>query len=120
MASARAGYVVLMPAGNVGNARFFLPPVSSLTTSRSRALHDLVRAAALSHEAAYVNLFLERETDPFVADPDLTAADGLHPSDAGYLVWYGQLLAQTELSNRLSESRNSQRPQGTASRCRIN
>ena len=28
MASARAGYVVLMPAGNVGNARFFLPPVS--------------------------------------------------------------------------------------------
>ena len=120
MASARAGYVVLMPAGNVGNAPFFLPPVSSLMTSRSRALHDLVRAAALFHEAAYVNLFLERETDPFVANPHLTAADGLHPSDAGYLVWYGQLLAQTELSIRLSESRNSRRPQSTASRCRIN
>jgi hypothetical protein len=67
-----------------------------------------------------VNLFLERDTDPFVADPDLTAADGLHPSDAGYLVWYCQLLEQTNFGNHLSISRNSSRPADTASRCRIN
>jgi len=50
MASARATYVVLMPAGNVGNARFFVPPVSWLMTSRSRTLHDLCsrRGHALS------------------------------------------------------------------------
>ena len=107
MASARAAYVVLMPAGNVGNARFFVPPVSWLMTSRSRTLHDLVRAAAKRHQVAYVILFLEPETDPFVTDPHLTAADGLHPSDAGYLVWYRELLAQTDLANRLSISRDS-------------
>ncbi|MBK6279600.1 MAG: GDSL family lipase [Gammaproteobacteria bacterium] len=107
MASARATYVVLMPAGNVGNARFFVPPVSWLMTSRSRTLHDLVRAAAKRHQVAYVNLFLEPETDPFVTDPHLTAADGLHPSDAGYLVWYRELLAQTDFANRLSISRDS-------------
>lgn len=118
MASARAACVVLMPAGNVGNAPFFAPPVSWLMTSRSRALHDLVRAAARRHQVAYVNLFLERATDPFVADPDLTAADGLHPGDAGYLVWYRQLLAQTDLANRLSGSSDSHRSQSAPSRCR--
>lgn len=107
MASARAAYVVLMPAGNVGNARFFVPPVSWLMTSRSRTLHDLVRAASTRYQVAYVNLFLEPETDPFVTDPHLTAADGLHPSDAGYLVWYRELLAQTDFGNRLSISRDS-------------
>jgi len=119
MASARAAYVVLMPAGNVGNARFFVPPVSWLMTSRSRALHELVRAAALRYQAAYVNLFLEHETDPFVANPHLTAPDGLHPSDAGYLVWYRELQAHTELANRLSISRDSRRSV-EASRCRNN
>jgi lysophospholipase L1-like esterase len=120
IAGARAGHVVLMPPGNVGNARFFVPPVSWLMTSRSRALHDLVRATAARHQVAYVNLFRERETDPFVADPDLTAADGLHPSDAGYRVWYRQLLAQTDLANRLSGSPDSPPRQSAASRCRIN
>lgn len=114
MASARAAYVVLMPAGNVGNARFFVPPVSWLMTSRSRALHDLVRAAAARYQIAYVNLFLEHETDPFVVDPDLSAADGLHPSDAGYLLWYRELLTQTDLGNRLSISREG--PQAAAGR----
>jgi len=106
MASARATYVVLMPAGNVGNARFFVPPVSWLMTSRSRTLHDLVRAAAMRYQLAYVNLFMEPEADPFARAPHLSAADGLHPSDAGYLVWYRELLAQTDLGDRLSISRD--------------
>jgi len=79
LASARAGYVVLMPAGNVGNARFFAPPVSWLMTARSRTLHEFVRAAAMRHQAAYVNLFMEARADPFVANPGLSAPDGLHP-----------------------------------------
>ena len=97
------------PFGRDGNhvARFFVPPVSWLMTSRSRTLHDLVRAAATRYQVAYVSLFLEPETDPFVTDPHLTAADGLHPSDAGYLVWYRELLAQTDFGNRLSISRDS-------------
>ena len=106
LASARAGYVVLMPAGNVGNARFFAPPVSWLMTARSRTLHEFVRAAAIHHQAAYVNLFMEARADPFVANPGLSAPDGLHPGDEGYLVWYRELMAQTALADRLASSRS--------------
>lgn len=32
---------------------------------------------------------------------ELNASDGLHPSDAGYLLWYRELQAQAHLSDRL-------------------
>jgi lysophospholipase L1-like esterase len=92
-----ADVVVLMPAGNVGNAPFFAPPLSWLMTSRSRRLHAAVAQAARRHDAVYVDLYKERDADPFVLEPGLNAADGLHPSDAGYRVWFGQLLDQAKL-----------------------
>ena len=52
----RAGVVVLMPAGNVGNAPFCIAPVSWLMTWRSRQLHALVRNAASRNNALYANL----------------------------------------------------------------
>ena len=93
----RADRVVLMPAGNVGNAPFFWPPVSWLMTGRARRLHRHARELAARHGAVYVNLFRERDDDPFVQQPELNAADGLHPSDAGYRVWYAALRAQAPL-----------------------
>jgi lysophospholipase L1-like esterase len=96
-----APMVVLMPAGNVGNAPFFLPPVSWLMTWRSRRLHRFVSSAAARHGASYVDLFEEREADPFVIDPALNACDGLHPSAAGYRVWFDALMAVPEVSRRL-------------------
>lgn len=93
-AGERAGRVVLMPAGNVGNAPFFFPPVSWLMTWRARRLHDAVRAVAAQQGAVYVNLFKERADDPFVRQPELNARDGLHPSDAGYRLWFDELMAQ--------------------------
>lgn len=98
----RSDLVVLMPAGNVGNAPFFFAPLSWLMTSRSRRLHAFVRASATRHGAVYVNLFHERGEDPFVKEPGLNAGDGLHPSDAGYRVWFTELLAQAALMRRLS------------------
>ena len=89
-----AGTVVLMPAGNVGNAPFFFAPVSWWMTQRSRAMHRFVQQAAARTGAVYVNLFHERDNDPFVSNPALNASDGLHPSDAGYAVWFEQLQAQ--------------------------
>lgn len=86
--------VVLMPAGNVGNAPFFFAPVSWWMTQRSRAMHGFVRQAAARTGALYVNLFHERADDPFVSNPALNASDGLHPSDAGYRVWFEQLQGQ--------------------------
>ena len=101
-AGARAAVVVLMPAGNVGNAPFFFPPLSWWMTQRSRHLHALVGEAAARNGALYVNLFHERDDDPFVREPGLNASDGLHPSSAGYRLWFEQLMAQADLARRLT------------------
>ena len=89
--------VILMPAGNVGNAPFFFPPASWWMTHRSRQMHQFVSAAAEKHGALYVSLFHERAEDPFAQKPELNARDGLHPSDAGYTVWFDELARQTAL-----------------------
>jgi lysophospholipase L1-like esterase len=94
-ASAAAPRVIVMPAGNVGNAPFFFPPWSWWMTSRSRLLHGVVREAAQTQGATYVNLYKDRADDPFAQRPhQLHAADGLHPSDAGYAQWLQELNAQ--------------------------
>lgn len=105
LAGERAPQVLLMPAGNLGNAPFFFPPLSWWMTARSRALHRHVRAAASAAGAVYVDLFHERADDPFVQRPGLHAADGLHPSDAGYAVWREALQRQADLSRRLVDAR---------------
>jgi lysophospholipase L1-like esterase len=102
LARQTAPFVVLMPAGNVGNAPFFFPPVSWWMTQRARRLHVAVAASAVRHGAVYVNLFEERENDPFAQQRALNASDGLHPSDAGYRVWLQQLLRQAGLAQRLA------------------
>ncbi|MBK1712191.1 GDSL-type esterase/lipase family protein [Rubrivivax gelatinosus] len=101
-AAERAELVVLMPAGNVGNAPFFLPPASWWMSWRARRLQALADEAAARHGAVRVNLFREAADDPFVQRPELNAADGLHPSDAGYRVWFDELMTQAALPQRLS------------------
>ena len=105
LAKARADTLVLMPAGNVGNAPFFFPPVSWWMASRSRELHALVRDAAQRQGVGYVRLFKERADDPFAQHPELNAKDGLHPSDGGYEVWFQELMAQAALAQRLAPAR---------------
>lgn len=104
-AAALAPAVLVMPAGNVGNSRLLPGPLSGPMTERSRALQTLVRAAAQRHGVTHVDLFRERNQDPFVQRPELTAPDGLHPSDAGYRLWYQELLARSDLGLRLAPAR---------------
>ena len=92
-----APVVILMPAGNVGNAPFFFPPMSWWMTQRSQQMHQFINEAAKRHGAVYVRLFHERDDDPFVQSPELNARDGLHPSDAGYAVWFEALSRQSLL-----------------------
>lgn len=100
LARQTAPFVVLMPAGNVGNAPPFFPPVSWWMTQRARQLHAAVSASAERHGTVYVRLFDERDNDPFAQQRALNAWDGLHPSDAGYRVWLQQLLQQAGLAQR--------------------
>ncbi len=99
------GVAIVQPAGNVGNSAFFIPPLSQLMSQRAREMHAAVRSAAARHGLVVVNLYQEAEQDPFVQSPGLHAADGLHPSDAGYRVWRDELLAQTDLTTRLAPAR---------------
>ena len=102
LANTRGKLVVILPSGNVGNAPFFFAPLSWLMSQRSRELHKLVRQVAANHGELYVNLYKEKAQDPFAKNPDeLNAKDDLHPSDAGYQVWYSELSAQADFSNRL-------------------
>ncbi|MEO8738664.1 MAG: GDSL-type esterase/lipase family protein [Casimicrobiaceae bacterium] len=97
-ASSVAPTVIFLPAGNVGNAPFFFPPWSWWMSARARELHALVLAAAARTGATYVNLYKPAAEDPFAQQPKLLhAADGLHPSDAGYSLWVDTLLAQSPL-----------------------
>jgi lysophospholipase L1-like esterase len=98
----RADVVIVMPAGNVGNAPFFFVPWSWWMTQRARTMHRLVARAAERSDAIYVNLFKEHDDDPFVQQPGLNASDGLHPSDAGYRVWWQMLQQQADFSRRLA------------------
>ncbi len=93
-AKQRAASVVWMPAGNVGNAPFFFAPVSWWMTQRARDMHQRIATTARRDGAIYVSLFKERKNDPFVLQPALNARDGLHPSDAGYRVWWDELRGQ--------------------------
>ena len=102
-----APLVLVMPAGNVGNAPFFYAPLSWWMTSRSRELHRIVHAATQRPGVLYVDLFRERTNDPFVQQPELNAADGLHPSDAGYAQWFAELDRQADIARRLSAARGS-------------
>lgn len=105
LARRRADHVVLMPAGNVGNAPFFFAPLAGIMERRSRSLHEQLRALAAREGVVYVDLFKERDADPFVANAALNSRDGLHPSDAGYRVWYDLLLAQTDWAERWNPAR---------------
>lgn len=101
-AGQKAPVVIFMPSGNVGNAPFFFPPWSWLMTRRSRDLHEVARTEAAQTGAIYVNVFAERQADPFAQEPQrFHAADGLHPSDAGYALWYEALNRQAKLGERL-------------------
>ncbi len=97
--------VIVMPSGNVGNAPMVFAPLSWWLSHRSRALHRSVKAAAVRHGARYVNLYHAPRNDPFVQQPGLFAADGLHPSDAGYASWWRELRQQSGLDALLAPAR---------------
>ena len=105
-ARARARIVIFMPPGNVGNSPFFFPPLSWLMTRRAKAMHFLVHQAAADHGALYVRLYQDKANDPFILRRDeFNAKDGLHPTSAGYRMWYEQLNEQAALARRLAALR---------------
>ena len=100
LARSKGQHVVVMPCGNVGHAPFFKPPVSWVMSRRSEALHAIVQEITTAQHVRYVSLLKPKSQDPFVMhSKTLNAEDGLHPSSAGYVEWYRELVAQRGLES---------------------
>lgn len=96
-AKKRGRRVILMSTGNVGLAPAFPFFLSHMYSYRTRAVRTTLTEEAAQAGVTYVDLFEERETDPFGKDPDtFYSRDGLHPSGAGYGLWFKKL--EPELS----------------------
>lgn len=97
-----ANHFVMVSAGNVGGAAAFTGTEAAVLTRHSRAYHAALEAfAATRSDFTYVSLFDELENDPFVAAPHVyLASDGLHPSSAGYKLWFEKIIPiiDTQLS----------------------
>lgn len=103
-ARARAQTVILMPAGNVGGAPFFLPPASWYFSMRARQFNFIAMTTAKATGAIFVGLFHEKAEDPFAEAPELFyAKDGLHPSEHGYALWFGELMRQARLPSLVGQ-----------------
>jgi len=102
---APGGLVLVQAPGMVGNSPFFAPPLSALMNSRAEDLHAAVKAAASNHGVQVIDMARPKDDDPFVQNPELNASDGLHPSDAGYKLWRDELLAQSDLGQRLAPAK---------------
>ncbi len=88
----RAQAIVWMSSGNVGGARAYSGKRAVVLEERSREFRVMAQSLAEELGVKYVDLFQERDVDLFVLEPDIyMAVDGLHPSSAGYGLWFSEL-----------------------------
>lgn len=93
-AQQHAEHVVLMTAGNIGAAEAFVRDGVPNRTYEELSRAVRARSSMLSNTLgfAYIDLFDEPRDDVFLKEPGTYLAfDDLHPSDAGYGVWFGKL-----------------------------
>lgn len=89
-ARSHANAVVIMSAGNVGGSPRFQGASAKRLRTISQEYDALMQAYAQETERIwFVSLYDAPADDPFVAEPSVYMAwDGLHPTAAGYQVWF--------------------------------
>lgn len=93
--SQHTDHLVMMSSGNIGGAAAFSGDTATEYEALTRSYRDALLQIANETELTYVDLFLEPADDIISDNPDVyLAVDGLHPSAAGYGVWY-QILYPT-------------------------
>jgi lysophospholipase L1-like esterase len=84
--------LVMMSSGNVGGAERISGEQATQYTELTRNFRDMFIKVGEDTPLTYVDLFLEPEDDIISNNPDIyLASDGLHPSSAGYALWYETL-----------------------------
>lgn len=101
--SPNTSQIIVLTSGNIGAAWRFEGNKAESFTQVSKTYDALMREKSKSADFEFVSLWTEPEADPFVAEPKkYTAFDGLHPTSAGYAVWFAAL--QPVLKKSLSAS----------------
>lgn len=81
--------VIMLHSGDVGAAPVFSWPLNGLFSLRTRAVRQIYINAAQEKGVIYVDLYKIRTDNIFLKDTkNFYSADLLHPSGAGYGVWY--------------------------------
>jgi len=101
----RAGEVIVIAPGMVGDAPAIPWPLGHLLNARSKRVRSIVRDRATEHGAVFVDLRAAKADRKQAPPHERYAADGLHPSARGYAAWYRALLAQTPVRNWLEAAR---------------
>ncbi len=84
--------LVVYMAGNVGATQIFPHIIRAEYTNRTMDFHDAFAQAVHEAGGVYVNLYMAPKDDPFSKDPSTyLAADGLHPTSAGYALWFEKI-----------------------------
>lgn len=89
IANTMSSHIVLVTCGNVGTAPL-LPFLSRwYFEKRTRMIREQSIEVAKQFHVDYVDLFHEKDEDPFAQDPKkYYAKDFFHPSDDGYAFWF--------------------------------
>jgi lysophospholipase L1-like esterase len=88
----RGDKVVFITAGDVGSAPFFPWFLRLFYHMRTQEYHAAFTALAEKAGVTYVNLYTPADEDPFLKDPErYFAPDYLHPSGAGYGLWFERI-----------------------------
>lgn len=90
----QAKRVIVLSAGDVGGAPLFPIFLRPLYTNRTLAYHAAFEKSVSSTGATYINLYTSPSRKVINDDPDVyLAADGFHPSSAGYKLWFDEIRA---------------------------
>ena len=87
-----ASSIIVLTAGNIGATPLFTGDEAERLQTTSRDYTAMMLTIAQQYQdVSFVALFDEPENDPFLAKPrTYTALDGLHPTSAGYGIWYNK------------------------------
>lgn len=82
--------IVILTCGNLGGPAIFTGAEAEAFTQTSRLYDELMVTMTNQYQnVSFVPLFDEPEVDPFMLEKKKhTAIDGLHPTSAGYGIWY--------------------------------